>query len=262
MIASQKIFKSSYISKLRSDLKSGASLKSYFLNAFSPPEDAIMETSIKIDPNKINLTIYSSGNQADADIKNAIKVYEAYHSLTETQASDSRLWTYLAHCTFRKYVMKRWDLRKKYNEVVSNPSVANSIINFILSHWFAGGNDRSLRRNAIARLWWATHLTVSPWKKDPEYFSGVDTASEDPYKYTKILFSTQDVFQQVLERGLGRDSRVLISVLEYIGKHSSMTREQIRKVMKELNLVASTQNIAILNRGELSNLIEEIAVLD
>lgn len=261
MDTSQKIFKGSFVSQLRADLKSGTSLKGYFSDKFSPPENAVMETPVKIKAGSLDLKILASENQADADFENSIKIYEAYRTLTETQASDPRLWTYLTHCTFRKYVMKRWDSGKKYEEVRANQQATASAINFILSHWFAGGNDRSLRRNAIARLWWATHLTVSPWGKDPEYFQGIDTKKEDPYKYTKILFSTQDVFQQVLERGLGRDSRILIAVLECVGKHSPLTREQIRNIMKELNLTSSIQNVAFLNKDELSALIEGVAVV-
>ena len=262
MTTNQKIFRSSYVSQLRADLKSGVSLKDYFSKKFSSPDNSVMETSVKVKLDGLNLKIPASGNQADADFENAIKVYEAYRELTETQASDPRLWTYLSHCTFRKYVMKRWNMGKSHNEAVSSQSMANSATNFILSHWFVGGNDRSLRRNAIARLWWATYLTVSPWEKDPEYFSGTDVEKEDSYKYTKILFSTQDVFQQVLERGIGRNSRILISSLEYIGKHSPLTRKQIRDVMKELNLTSSIQNIAVLSKDELSALIEEIVAIE
>lgn len=256
MAIKQKIFKGAYVSRLRSDLKSGVALKDYFGERFSPPEDAVMETSIKLEHGVPELKILKSGNQADADFENSMKIYEAYRHLTATQASDPRLWVYLTHCTFRKYVIKRWNIGKTYDEAAKDPDSAK---NYILSHWFSGGNDRALRRNAIARLWWAARLTVAPWEDDPEYFLGAVKEGEYPYKYTKILFSTQDVFQQVLERGLGREPRILISVLEYIGNKPEITREQIRKIMKELNLISSIQNVAILNRNELYQIIEEIA---
>ena len=262
MIINQKIFKGSYVSQLREDLISRRSLEGYFSEEFSPPENSIMETSVKVESDNLELLIPESGDPANADFDNAIKIYEAYRTLNETQASDPRLWIYLSHCTFRKYVMKRWGISKNYDEIIAENSLADKAIESIKSHWFAGGNDRYLRRNAIARLWWATYLTASPWRKDPEYFSGVDVTNEYPYRYTKILFSTQDVFQQVLERGIGRDSHILISVLECIEKNPNLKREQIRNIMKELNLTSSIKNISILNKNELSEFISEIIPLE
>lgn len=257
MVINQKIFKSDYVRQLREDLKSGLALKNYFLEEFLPPENMLIETTLKIDSGNLELTVPLTGNPADVDFDNSIKIYESYRSLNETQASDSRLWTFLTHCTFRKYVMQRWKIGQSYDEIITDNSLVEKTIEQIISHWFTGGNDRSLRRNAIARLWWAAHLTVSPWDKDSEYFSDSDTNKIDPYKYTRILFSTQDVFQQVLERGIGRNSHILISMLDYIGNHPDLSRDQIRSMVKELNLTSSIRNISILNINEISNLIEK-----
>lgn len=258
MVINQKIFKSDYVGQLREELKSGLTLKNYFLEEFSPPENMLIGTLLKIDSDSLELTVPLIGNPADADFKNSIKIYESYRSLNETQASDSRLWTYLTHCTFRKYVMQRWKIENTYDEIKEDNALVKKTTEKIIAHWFAGGNDRSLRRSAISRLWWAAHLTVSPWEKEPEYFSVSGADKKDPYKYTRILFSTQDIFQQVLERGIGRDSHILLSMLDYIGKHPDLDRENIRNIVKELNLASSFKNISILNIGEISDLIEKI----
>ena len=253
----QKIFKEAYVARLRSRLQDGTSLPEYFSDTCSPPEDALFETLIIVDESNLNLKILESGNQAEADLENAIKIYKTYHALTETQASDPRLWTYLSHCTFRQYAMRRWGYTKPYEEAIQNNQTKQKAQDYYLSHWFVGSNDRALRRNALARLWWAAHLTVSPWERDPEMFMD-GQRPEDPFHYTKVLFSTQDVFLQVLERGLGRDSRILIPVLDHIDKHGSLTREQIRSIMKELNLIASVRNISFLERSEIDKLLDSI----
>ena len=133
-------------------------------------------------------------------------------------------------------------------------------INFILEHWFVSGNDlKGLRRHAIARLWWAAHLTYAPWESDPEYF--LDLKNKDPYFYTRVLLSTQDIYQQVLERGMGRSSRILISVLDYLARNKkcAQSREKIRNLMKELNLAYGTKKIIALDRPALKSLIEKSA---
>ena len=218
----------------------------------------VWPTGIIVDDSKLDLKILDSGNQADTDLENAKKIYETF-KIDETQASDARLWVFLSHSTFRKYVMSRWKLPKTAGELSTESEEPKSIKEFILSHWFVGGNDRSLRRHAIARLWWAAHLTVSPWEKDPVFYQGVKFKTDDSYLFTKILFSTQDVFQQVLERSLGRDSRILIPVLAYIEESGPLTREQIRDLIKELNLALCIRNITLMNFNEIKEFISEIA---
>jgi hypothetical protein len=72
------------------------------------------------------------------------------------------------------------------------------------------------------------------------------------------LLSTQDIYQQVLERGFGRDNRLLIAILEFIEACPDLSRQQIRSFMKEINLELSVKNFAILNRPEMKKAIFEI----
>lgn len=251
----QKIFKEKFVNDLRARVRTGKDLEEYLFNEFSIPEEAVWETNIIVDDEKLDLSIPESGNQATADLENAIKIYEAYKDINETQASDPRLWTYLTHITFGEYTLARWGFEGKSDDEEESKQ---SDRDYILSHWFVNNNDRSLRRNAISRLWWAAYLTKSPWERNPSFFEGSRVETTDPYKYTKILFSTQDVFQQVLERSLGRDSRILIPILDYIDKHSPLTRAQIRELVKQLNLVLSVRNVAMLNFDEMRAVLEEI----
>jgi hypothetical protein len=99
-------------------------------------------------------------------------------------------------------------------------------------------------------------LTRAPWERD-EFFIDLKKAG-DIYRFTRTLFSTQDVYQQVLERGLGRDNRILISVLEFIDEHSDIKRDQIRDFMKELNLALSVRNFSLLSREEMKAAIAEM----
>jgi hypothetical protein len=84
---------------------------------------------------------------------------------------------------------------------------------------------------------------------------------EDPYKFTRVLLSTQDIYQQVLERAMGRSDRILISVLEFLGSHAvfAKSRAKVRSLMKELNLAYGTKKIITLDRTALKTLIEKTA---
>lgn len=251
----QKIFKRAAVEQLRSDLRSGASLKNYFDSQFPVKEKDLLSSGIETN-GKTPVLKAPKHDPVEADLENAITLYEYYRKLDETQASDPRFWAYLSHVEFRDYCRVRWGFKEAYKEVTAEEKAKATT--YFFEHWFISGNDRDLRRHAIARLWWAAHLTHAPWEADPEFFG--DLKKDDPYYYTRILLSTQDIYQQVLERAMGRSNRILISVLDYLARNKkfAQTRDKVRSLMKELNLVYGTKKIIALDRKELKSVIEKI----
>lgn len=248
-----------FVEDLRDKVREGESLCDYYKKAAEYPESASFESPIKVDAEHLKLRYREAGESASNDLENAIALYEAFPGLNETQASDARLWTYLTHVSLRDYVLARWPLAGSCEQAMKDSQQKQSAINFVLSHWFAtGGNDRSLRRNAVARLWWAVRLTRAPWERDQDFFGDLKKNGADPYRFTRVLFSTQDIYQQVLERGLGRDNRMLITILEFIEQHQDIKRDQIRDFMKELNLAMSVRSFSMLDRKAMKEAVFEI----
>lgn len=246
---------------MRADLMSGHSLKSYFEESYPIKERELLASTIEI-PDKPPILKVPKKDPVSADLENAITLHGYYGDLDETQASDSRLWVYLSHVEFRKYTLARWGLEGFFSSL-KDDTAKKRAINQLLEHWFISGNDRDLRRHAIARLWWAAHLTYAPWEKDPEFFGDMkdkDPYKKDPYYFTRVLLSMQDIYQQVLERAMGRSNRILISVLDYLGKNKEFakSRENIRSLMKELNLTYGTKKVIALDRESLKTLIERL----
>jgi len=254
----QKIFKRAVVEQMRADLRSGKSLKTYFEDSFHVKDKDLLLSTIPIQ-GKLPVLKAPKKDPVVTDLENAIILHEFYKNIDETQASDPRLWAYLSHVEFRRYSLTRWGLPGEYKNLKTDDDRQRAI-NQLLEHWFAsGGNDRDLRRHAIARLWWAAHLTYAPWEHDPEFFG--DFKNKDPYYFTRILLSTQDIYQQVLERAMGRSDRILITVLEYLGdnKKFAKVRNNVRDLMKELNLVYGTKKIISLNRDTLKAVVEKVA---
>ena len=253
----QKIFFGSAVAVMRNELKSGDALESYFHESYPVKKKTLLTSAIEIQK-KPPVLKAPKKDPVSADLENAIAIYGFYENLDEVQASDSRLWTYLSHVEFRKYSLARWGLKGAFNDI-KDAAARTKAVNYILEHWFVSGNDRDLRRHAIARLWWAARLTYAPWESDPEYFA--DIKNKDPYYYTRVLLFTQDIYQQVLERGMGRSNRILISVLDYLARNKKFakSREKIRGLMKELNLAYGRKKIITLDRPALKSLIEKTA---
>lgn len=242
---------------MRNDLRSGDSLEGYFREAYPVKEDDLRPSTI-IPQGKMPVLQAPEDDPVAGDLPNAIALHEYYKDIDETQASDPRLWAYLSHVQFREYALARWGYGGVYKDL-KDETEKSKAKTYFFEHWFVSGNDRDLRRHAIARLWWAAHLTCAPWETDKEYFS--DLEKDDPYYYTRVLFSTQDIYQQVLERAMGRSNRILISVLDYLATHPEFagSREKVRSLMKELNLAYGTKKLIVLSRESLTSIIEKIA---
>jgi len=250
----QKIFKSLFVEELKRGVLTGETLTDYYRPSVHFGEECILEMPTFEVDGETNILPFSKGGRVTDDVENAIALYEAYSHLNETQASDPRLWTYLAHVTYRDYVQARWPLVGTAELVGTDSAVASKVTESIMDHWFVSErNDRTLRRHALARLWWAVHLTISPWIKEPVFFADLEV--EDAYRFTRVLLSKQDIYQQLLERSLGRDRRLLITMLEYIEKNSLTNRENIRPFVKDLNLNLSVSNFSILERAEMKKVV-------
>src|SRR5699024_532508 len=117
------IFKTKYIEHLKNNVLSGKSLEFYKSKEFVyDKEQILMMPNMEVIPNLIDSLAVND------DFKTAVKIYESYKKLEPIQASDERLWVYLAHVDLYPYMIKRWP--EVYTGKSSNPS------KYILDHWF------------------------------------------------------------------------------------------------------------------------------
>ena len=185
------IFKSTFVESLRTDIP--ANLRKYVT-------DPVWVTSIGTRPDRDLVTGLSLREAIELamptaedhkDIENAIRLHRALPELSRLDARDPRLWTRLTHLVLWPYMRKRWPIEKYLKD---GDKVA---IGRVLERYFIPqSQSRALMRNGAARLWWGAYLTFDPKRSNP-------------YELTAVLFSTLDIAQQILERGMGRAPSVL-----------------------------------------------------
>lgn len=123
---------------------------------FFDGENPFLEYKFQIDDFQFDTEINENHSQGQQDVENIIRLYSVMKNLTDTQATDERLWAGLAHSDFWPYMSTRW---KGQNE--KSPNVS--------SRYFLGtgsGLRRSLFVNTLSRLWWAGRLTYDENRKD------------------------------------------------------------------------------------------------
>ena len=234
----QKIFKQSYVSVLKNNLKSGKSVHLYKNDTFEYDERQTLIYPDVAKPEDLLTKIYSLN-----DLETAISLYEAYPGLTPLQASDERFWTYLTHADLYPYMIKRW-----------NKHITGKIddeIKYISEHWFLKSTShQELMRHPIAGLWWGVYLSV-------------DEKREDKYELTRILFRQLDFPTRTLGTyKLGRHKEAVIGILQFIKDNEEIFRKNFEKktryITKYLNLVGGLKPLGYFDREFFIDELEKV----
>lgn len=205
---------------------------------FSGPR--AVETEIELD--RGFEFVAPEGKSKHNDAANAIAIHRQLHDLSPAIASNPRLWAYLSHVRFWKYMRARWPVERVEGE---------KAVRFIEERYFVRQSQgRALLRQGISRLWWAAHLTFDPQR-------------DEPYELTPILLSKLDITKNLLERSFGRSRSVLIGFLEFLKGHedelltAASGRAKIRQLSKALNLAGGVSLLDALEPAEVSQLLEQ-----
>lgn len=201
--------------------------------------DAIRGADIEVDELSDLLTIGAQPSRDDA--VNAIAVYKALDKLTPHQASDERLWTYLAHTQGAEYVAARW--------LSDRPEDAAKAAQKVHNHFFARGNRALIRDNGISRLWWLGSIAHN-------------TDPDAPDRFLEILLHRQDVRSALLERPavstnpkvLGRIYKVMVE--QWQGKREIFHRDTFRQWMINLNRRGGVILLDALDQATLDKLLQ------
>ena len=120
-----------------------------------------------------------------AEAENVKCIYENLRFLSDSQASDERLWAGLCLGPFWNYVKYRWDIDKKCT------------VDNVQQHFLFGfGARRSLTRNALSRLWWIGRLTY-------------DEKRSNPWELTEFVCESSDYIMHILERNTSNNPSII-----------------------------------------------------
>lgn len=228
-----KIFTENYCNHLLGFTKIEDKTKSYaeIILSLENLEFLNNETSYNTD-SKIQLK-----SDSIADVDNSIIIFENLKELTRVQANDKRLWTTLTHTTFLKYTIERWNINKEA-----------STDTLVRRFHYEGSGLETRMRNSISRLWWAAKLTYD------------EDNTTDKYFLTKILWSKQDIFQNLVERSYGTYESVVKGFLEFYSKNLDLKEDKLRKLFTALNSIGGVKVLSALSREDVINTLNDLNI--
>ena len=183
----------------------------------------------------------------EIDLQNCKILYSKLKFLSDSQASDERLWAGLTNKTFYSYMRKRWKYARLHLKKTADDSSA------VLLRYFYKNTGRSgLFRNTLARCWWTGRLTYS--EKYTNHWELLDAiGSEDLISkisdifYSNTYSSNSDIIEGFCQ-GLKffRDRGIHVSV-----------REHIRPTAQYLNAIGGGQLLDVFSAEEIRIMVVE-----
>lgn len=222
-------------------------INQYFIDKDMPKY--YFDTGVEI--NDYNLVL----GGPETDFQNAKIVFEAFKDkLNLVQASDLRLWAYLAHAQHWDYMFSRWKIDvpdeedEEYEEEQGNGKKASreKTLDRVKTRYFFGASrGKAFVRQGIARLYWGAYLTY-------------DDTCDNPYEYTEFFFNKQDIFTSITERSYARNKVLVLAVLKELKKHPDLSRAEIRLFLAKLNQAGAITVLDFLDSVQAGQLCERL----
>lgn len=186
----------------------------------------------------------------ETDFQNAKILFEAFKGkLNPIQASDLRLWAYLAHAQHWDYMRSRWKIdvpdEDEEKDDGKKPPREKAIERVKNRYFFFNGLSKDYVRHGIARLYWSVYLTY-------------DESNDNPYEYTELLFNKQDVLVNIGERAYGRNKTVALAAMRELKKYPDLSREDTRLFFAKLNQAGAITVLDFLSEEQAAELCKKL----
>ncbi len=195
------------------------------------------ESSVAI-PDDLGLRL--PDEDSDYDLENTRTIYTALKHLTPSQASDERLWAYMAHVTEWTYMRGRWPAERYANREKPYKPIRERYL-------FGSNRARSGTRHGIARLWWYGYTSY-------------DESRADPFELTGVLLKTLDVTQSVLERAFSLNRPLTHGLLQALLEREQAgepryERETVRSVAKHIVHIGGVTIVDMLSTDDVKSIV-------
>lgn len=185
-------------------------------------ENIVRETNIPSEDFELDM---SSDKPETTDVENIKRVHKHMSALSESQASDERIWAAYTLSVFADYMRYRW------------PAESESAM---MNHYFFSYSPkRSLFRNGIARLWWIGHLTYDADRPD------------NKFALTEYVCSKQDHINLLLDINFGNNPCIVRAVIKALldseAEGINVDREVVRKASEYINILGGTYLVDALS---------------
>ena len=183
----------------------------------------------------------------ETELENCKRLYTNLRKISESQASDERLWAGLCNGVFYKYVRGRWNyasLRPKKPETDASAIISR--------FFFSGGGRGGMFRNTLAKCWWVGRSTYDPDSSDNWNMLDVVGPEDFATKVSDIFYSNTFAANPEILHGICKG-------LEFFREKNQklVVREHIRPTMRYLNALGGGILLDALTSDDIAAIVIE-----
>lgn len=205
---------------------------------FFDGENPFLEYKFQIDDFQFDTELSEDHDLSKQDVENVIRLYSAMKNLTDTQATDERLWVGLAHSDFWSYMYQRWGPKCKNQNSIKTCYYFNSQYNL----------KRALFINKLSRLWWIGRLTYDETRKDP--FELTKYMNDNFSTKSLVIFSSNYMSCPAVSHGL---FSALIELEQTNATTLKQRQEMYYQATRYLNIFGGSHILDYYTEEEIKN---------
>lgn len=197
------------------------------ISDFFDDNSFVNDSSLDVNDFQLDMS-QPKGRESLTDLENVKRIYNNMSFLSDSQASDERIWVAYTFSVFIDYMRYRWPTKKE--DDLKN------------RYMFGYSSQRSLFRNGISRLWWIGRFSY-------------DKNRSDPYELTKFLCKDQDYIETFCGRNIFNNPMIGNAVISAVYDAEQggivINRDKVRDIGKYLNLLAGTYLLDALDKEDI-----------
>lgn len=227
-----------------------ANMKSLYVNYYREKTNQWIYDLFDYDPFELFMEVPDfqlatiSSKRGETELENCRILYLKLINVSESQASDERLWAGLCNGTFYDYVRRRWDydnLQLKDAKKDSEPIISR--------FFFKGGVSGGKFRNTLSKCWWIGH-GVYQYKKDDK-FELLDALGAEDFS-TKV---TDIFYSYTFSSNFTIVSEIIKGWKEMVDKGYKLpTRTYLRPTLQYINALGGGVLLDMFNEDEIKKL--------
>ena len=185
-----------------------------------------------------------TNKRGEVELENCRILYSKLLNVSDSQASDERLWAGLCNKTFYGYVRQRWD----YDNLPLRDAKKDSEP-VISRFFFKGGVSSGKFRNTLSKCWWVGH-GVYQYKEDDK-FALLDALGAEDFatKVTDIFYSYAFASNITIVSGIIKGWREMLNK-----GYKLPTRNYLRPTVQYINALGGGILLDMLEEDEIKNI--------
>lgn len=227
-----------------------ANMRTWYINYYKEKNNQWIQKLFDYDPFELFMEVPDfqlaslTKKEGEMELENCKILYEKLIKISDSQASDERLWAGLCNGTFYEYVRKRW----KYDDLEMKDEKTDE--GAIISRFFYQRGISGRYRNTLSKCWWVGHNVYQ--ENEENKFALLDAlgAASFSTKVSDIFYNYTFTYNRMILSGIIKGWRELLDQ-----GYNLSARDYLRPALKHINALGGGILLDVYSEEEIKKIM-------